>query len=481
MTRFLQAGSAALVAALAACGGSSVPVEPKPAVQLAKQGGDGQTGPAGTDLPVPLRVKLTENGAPAAGRSVTWTVTAGGASVTNATTTDAQGVATATVRLGAAAAGSIRASADTAAAVFTVTAVAASANPVLVGEVDIPPVYGIHDTFVRSGIAFVCAWNTGVIVYDVGDGRAGGSPSHPVEISRLATSEVGVAGGPQVHNAWWFHNPATGERRYLFIGQEGPATLFTSASGDLHVVDVSDLAAPREVASLRIAGAGVHNFWMDEAKQILYAAFYNGGVVALDVSGTLSGDLTSRIVARRTPGGPDNTFVWGVMLANGALWASDIVSGFWKLDPVTLGTLGGGNNVPERWGSDLWVSGSYAYTGTWGGTSRNGVTGNAIKIWRIDGAGPVLADSVIVPDVRTISDLEVTDDGQRLVVTTERLTAQGLQIFDLSNPAKPVLAGSVVVSTGLHTGTVARIAGRLYVFAARNPNGPKLQIYDITR
>jgi hypothetical protein len=257
--------------------------------------------------------------------------------------------------------------------------------------------------------------------------------------------------------------------------------LFSSSQGDLHVVDVSDLAAPREVASLRIGGAGVHNFWMDEPRQLLYAAFYNGGVVALDVSGSLAGDLTPRIRHQAMPGGPNATFVWGVMLANGALWVSDVVSGFWKLDPTTLATLGGGNNVPDRWGADLWVAGSYAYSGTWGGAARAGAYGDAIKIWRIDGAEPVLADSVVVPTVRTVSDLEVSDDRTLLVATTERLAGQGLQVFSLANPAKPALVGQALVNTGLHTGALARIGGRLFVFAAKNPSDPKLQVYDITR
>jgi hypothetical protein len=97
------------------------------------------------------------------------------------------------------------------------------------------------------------------------------------------------------------------------------------------VVDVSDLAAPREVASFSLAGAGAHNFWMDEARQILYAAYYNGGVIALDVSGSLSGDLSARLIDRIEPGGAGNTYTWGVMLANGSLYASDMLSGLWQI------------------------------------------------------------------------------------------------------------------------------------------------------
>jgi hypothetical protein len=204
------------------------------------------------------------------------------------------------------------------------------AMPTLVHREPIPPRYGIHDTFVRDGLAFVFAWDEGVIIYDVGNGIRGGSPAAPVEVSRLVTSE-GNAGSPAVHNGWWFHNPVTSERRYLFIGQEGPAVIGSRASGDIHVVDVSDLANPREVAFFRLNGAGTHNFWMDEARQILYAAYYNGGVVALDVSGTLSGDLGGRLLGQVRPGGAGNTFTWGVQLANGSLYAVDMLSGLWQL------------------------------------------------------------------------------------------------------------------------------------------------------
>jgi hypothetical protein len=199
-----------------------------------------------------------------------------------------------------------------------------------VASVPIPANYGLHDNYVRDGIAFAFAWNTGVIIYDVGNGIRGGTPAVPVEVSRLITA-AGPAGSPAVHNGWWFHNPVTQEARYLFVGQEGPSNLGVEASGDIHVVDVSDLANPREVASFHLEGAGTHNFWMDEANQILYAAYYNGGVVALDVSGTLSGDLSDRLMGQLRPGGSSNTFTWSVMLAEGYLYASDMLSGLWQI------------------------------------------------------------------------------------------------------------------------------------------------------
>jgi hypothetical protein len=189
----------------------------------------------------------------------------------------------------------------------------------------IPPNYGIHDTFVRDGICFAFAWNEGVYVYDVGNGTAGGTPANPVKVGSVVTQ------GGEAHNGWWFHNPTNGEKKYLFVGQEGPGTIGSSSTGDIHVVDVSDLTTPVEVASYSLPGAGTHNFWLDEPNQRLYAAYYNGGVVALDVSGTLTGDLSSREIARVRPGGNGGTYTWGVMLWNGSLYAIDMLSGLWQL------------------------------------------------------------------------------------------------------------------------------------------------------
>ncbi len=193
----------------------------------------------------------------------------------------------------------------------------------------IPDHYCIHDTFVRDGYAFVFAWDEGLYIFDVGNGSHGGSPTAPALISHTGSQAQPKFGG-QTHNGWWFWSPG-GEKKYLFIGEEGPGSIGASSSGDIHVVDISDLSNPVEVASYNLPGAGTHNFWVDESRQILYAAYYNGGVVALDISGTLSGNLASREIATIKPGGAGNTYVWGVMLYNGSLYASDMLSGFWQL------------------------------------------------------------------------------------------------------------------------------------------------------
>ena len=199
----------------------------------------------------------------------------------------------------------------------------------LAASVPIPPTYGIHDTYVRDGLAFVFAWDAGVIIYDVGNGIRGGSPDVAGRSEPPGDHRAGAAGSPAVHNGWWFHNPVTHEARYLFIGQEGPGSIGASSSGDIHVVDVSDLAHPREVASFHLDGAGTHNFWMDEEAQVLYAAYYNGGVIALDVSGTLSGDLSSRLIGqvalRR------RHLHLGRHAGQRLLYASDMLSGLWQV------------------------------------------------------------------------------------------------------------------------------------------------------
>ena len=359
--------------------------------------------------------------------------------------------------------------------------------PALVAQIPIPPQYGIHDTYLRDGFALACVWNTGLVIYDVGNGIRGGSPSNPVEVSRIVPSDDSVPGGPAVHSAWWFHNPVTGEGRYVFTSQEGPLSIPGASSGDVHVIDVSDLSHPREVAGYHMnadPSAGSHNFWMDEAAQVLYVAYYNGGVVALDVSGTLAGNLAGREIGRIKP--LPSSFMWGVQLSGGSLYATDFLNGLYqlRLSGNGLAVVGGGPNVPERYTSDLWVSGSYAYTGTWGGVARNGVFGNVVKVWRLGAGGaPAIADSIVLDSVVTLNDVKGSEDGRLLAVSADKGEKAGLYLYSLSNPAHPVLVGQALVAAGIHTARVATIAGRRYVFAAKNPGtpvSPALLIYDVT-
>ncbi len=483
--RWCRAGLAATTAfAVAACGGGGTgSVAPPPPATLAVAGGADQSAPAGTTLPVAVTVALRDGaGRPRAGVTVAWRVVSGGATLApRAAATDADGLARADVTL--AAPGSVVLRAEVAEASVDVAAFALAPGSIVpVAALPIPPDYGIHDQFVRDGLAFVCAWNTGLVIYDVGNGVKGGSPSRPVEVSRIVPTRPGGQAG-NIHNAWWYHDAGTGATRYVFLGQELPARIGSSSAGDIFVVDVSDLAHPVTVAWFGFPGAGTHNFWVDEAAGVLYAAYYNGGVVALDVRGTLAGDLTPRLLGVVQPGGTGNTYTWGVMLHRGSLYASDMLSGLWQLAPAAgqLATRGGGNNVPERYTSDLWLSGDWAYTGTWGSLPRSGVLGNALKVWHLDAQGaPTLVDSLVLPGIATVSDVEVTDDGGTLLLTAENGPGGGLYLYRLLDPQRPAAAGQALVDRGLHTGTFARIGGRRFVFAAKNPPDPALRIFDVT-
>jgi hypothetical protein len=206
----------------------------------------------------------------------------------------------------------------------------------------------VHDTFVRDGILFLGLWNAGVAIWDIGGGGKGGSPAAPVELGRVLTANG------EAHNIWWFKDPSTGSAKYAFVGEEGPANIGASSSGDIHVIDVSNMAAPREVAFYSVPGAGTHNFSMDEASGILYAAYYNGGVRALDVRGDLGScaalqkwtpanqtvpicdlgkmgrELAVGLTDRANP-----VYVWGVHFVGGSVFASDMLNGIWKLRAVS--------------------------------------------------------------------------------------------------------------------------------------------------
>jgi len=464
----------------------SITVTPGPPTQVEATSGDNQIATAGAPLTAPLVVTARDQaGNPVPGVAVTWSATAGGRiRRSTAAVTGVDGRASATWLTGTTAGLQTATAAAAGVATPATFRAATAAGPALVASIPVPPNYGIHDTFVRDGLAFVCAWNTGLIIYDVGNGFRSGRPDSAVEVSRIVTSSNGIGGGAQVHNAWWYHAPG-GAKRYVFVGQEGPGGIGFSSSGDIHVVDILNINQPVEVAFYHLAGAGTHNFWVDETNEVLYAAYYNGGVVALDVSGTLSGDLglAGREIARIQPGGAGNTYIWGVHLhTNGSLYATDMLSGFWQLQLVggAFQVPVGGGNVSERFGSDQWVHGNYAYSGTWG--QRAGVPGNALKIWQLAASGaPTLVDSIITAGIGTVSDVEVSSDGRLLMFSAENGPSAGLRFFSLvADPAQPQPIASVTVASGVHTATMATIAGHRYVFAARNPGSPALLIYDVT-
>jgi hypothetical protein len=198
----------------------------------------------------------------------------------------------------------------------------------------------VHDVYVRDGILITALWNQGITMWDIGGGGRGGTVSNPVQLGNVVTV------GGKAHNVWWYHSSG-GEKRYAFVGEEGPGSIGSSSIGDIHVVEMSDMSAPREVAFYHLSGAGTHNFYVDETRGILYAAYYNGGVRALDVNGDLStcdaanksadGRCDLGKMGREVASGPTGVgavYIWGVQLSGGYVYASDMLNGIWKLAPV---------------------------------------------------------------------------------------------------------------------------------------------------
>ena len=190
----------------------------------------------------------------------------------------------------------------------------------------------LHDVYVRDGLAFLSHWDAGLIILDVGNGMAGGSPTRPVEVSRLTDL------GGETHNVWWW--PEAG---YAFVGQEQFA--FTGdPPGIMRVVDLSDISRPRVVATYGVPGSTSHNYWLDEKTGTLYLAWYEQGVRMLDVTGELMGRLELqgrertfiRYAEERVFCFPDPnaTCAWAPQLHhNGKLYASDMNQGLIVLEP----------------------------------------------------------------------------------------------------------------------------------------------------
>jgi hypothetical protein len=226
----------------------------------------------------------------------------------------------------------------TTAAKLVIVDLADPAQPVQIFSKAIGTPY-VHDTYLRDGILFLALWDDGIEIWDLG-GAGNGSPSAPRVISALET----VNG--EAHNIWWYHDPS-GVKPYAFVGEEGPGDIGSFSDGDIHVVDVCDLANPKEVAFYHRDGAGTHNFSMDESRGILYAAYYNGGVRAIDVRGDLGdcpdsqraddGRCDLAKMGREIATGvasQSNRYVWGVVYRAGYLYLSDMINGLWKLKAV---------------------------------------------------------------------------------------------------------------------------------------------------
>ena len=193
--------------------------------------------------------------------------------------------------------------------------------------------YALHDVWIVDGIAYSSNWDDGVVMVDVGNGIAGGSPSNPVQIGQYAYPSGWN------HAAFPYQSEETG-KFYVIAGDEAfPYGLHTEdeptrAAGWLHFIDFTDPENPKEVARYEVPEAGTHNFWVEG--DTLYVAYYNGGFRVVDISGDLMGDLyrQGREIARFVPTDPEGyipnaPMVWGPQPHKGNIFLSDWNSGLW--------------------------------------------------------------------------------------------------------------------------------------------------------
>lgn len=208
----------------------------------------------------------------------------------------------------------------------------------------------VHDIQVLDGLAYLSYWNDGLIILDVGKGIKGGSPESPKLVSQFKynlnedyarVDQLYGLGYRGTHTAWR-------AGKYVFVGDEVYASQPSKGLkdgndltwGKLHVIDVSDIEHPRQVAWYEPTDGGVHNVWV--VGDTLYLGNYQGGARVLDISGELKGDLlrqgreVSWIFTADSMGAkPRVPFAWGVVVKNGIMFVPDINSGLWimKVEP----------------------------------------------------------------------------------------------------------------------------------------------------
>jgi hypothetical protein len=195
----------------------------------------------------------------------------------------------------------------------------------------------LHDLIVKDGIAYLAYWRDGLVILDVGNGMKGGSPEHPQVISQYKFNHYSLYGDNWLsgtHSVFRWKN-------YLFVGDEVLPGFFNIISKDrvptraiTHVMDISDIEHPKEVAFYEVPEGGTHNFWVADDK--LFLGDYGGGGRVIDISGELRGDLyrQGREIARFWTGDPNGYRVnmpltWGAQPSNGYIYINDINSGLW--------------------------------------------------------------------------------------------------------------------------------------------------------
>ena len=225
-------------------------------------------------------------------------------------------------------------------------------NPRYVSEYDHPN-SRVHDVWVHDGIAYSAEWGTGLVVVDVGNGRWGGTIEEPVFVSNYPVPTGAT------HAVFPYVSESTG-KFYVFIGDEiltregmawegvgpdfrqkydpvtGRGGYPRASWGYIQVIDFDDPANPKMVARYEVSEFGTHNIWVGD--DILYQAYYEGGMRLVDVSGELMGNLYTQgreisVYKAFDPTGfvPNSPGAWSVMPHRDLVWFADINSGLWAM------------------------------------------------------------------------------------------------------------------------------------------------------
>jgi len=211
-------------------------------------------------------------------------------------------------------------------------------NPYRVGRYQHDsPGSSIHDVWVANGIAFSSNWSDGVVAVDVGGGGQGGSPNNPV----LLGSYAYPSGWNHAAFPYWSESAG---KFYMFAGDEAGRRGNTPGyegeaermNGWIHVIEWDEWGEPHEVARYEVPEVGTHNLWVED--DIMYVAYYQGGLRVIDVSGELLGDLYRQgreigYFLAYDPQGflPNSPFAWGPQPFKGNIFFSDLNSGLWAV------------------------------------------------------------------------------------------------------------------------------------------------------
>lgn len=195
----------------------------------------------------------------------------------------------------------------------------------------------LHDVQVKDGLAYLAYWRDGLVILDVGSGIKGGSPEKPQFVSQLRMNYHELYGDGWLAGA----HAVFRYKNYVFVGDEVFPAIFDIQSkkripvrGIVHVVDVSDIHNPKEVANYTVPEGGAHNIWVKD--DILSMGYYSGGARVVDVAGELRGDLyrQGREIGRLWTGDPSGfrpnlPFAWGAQPHGEFIFFNDINSGLW--------------------------------------------------------------------------------------------------------------------------------------------------------